>query len=67
MGWFDQRHSRDTVITPKYPEIEGLDDFRSPMFHTARWDHDVSIEGKKVGLIGTGSSGVQITAAVAPK
>lgn len=51
---------------PKYPNIDGLDDFEGPMFHTARWDHDVSIEGKKVGLIGTGSSGVQITAAVAP-
>lgn len=52
---------------PKYPNIEGVDDFEGPMFHTARWDHDVSIEGKKVGLIGTGSSGVQITAAVAPE
>ena len=51
---------------PKYPNIDGLADFEGPMFHTARWDHDVSIEGKKVGLIGTGSSGVQITAAVAP-
>ena len=51
---------------PKYPEIEGLDDFDGPIFHTARWDHNVEIQGKKVGLIGTGSSGVQITAAIAP-
>ena len=51
---------------PKYPNIEGLDDFEGPIFHTARWDHNVEIQGKKVGLIGTGSSGVQITAAIAP-
>ena len=52
---------------PKYPDIEGMNDFEGPMFHTARWDHDVEITGKRVGLIGTGSSGVQITAEVAPE
>ena len=52
---------------PKYPDIEGLETFEGPMFHTARWDHDVDIKDKKMGLIGTGSSGVQITAAVAPE
>ena len=52
---------------PKYPDIEGLETFEGPMFHTARWDHDVEIKDKKMGLIGTGSSGVQITAAVAPE
>ena len=52
---------------PKYPDIDGLDTFEGPMFHTARWDHDIDITGKRIGLIGTGSSGVQITAAVAPR
>ncbi|MEC7923649.1 MAG: NAD(P)/FAD-dependent oxidoreductase, partial [Actinomycetota bacterium] len=52
---------------PKYPDIEGMNDFEGPMFHTARWDHDVEIKGKKIGLIGTGSSGVQITAEIAPE
>ncbi|GIR37120.1 MAG: hypothetical protein CM15mP49_25050 [Actinomycetota bacterium] len=52
---------------PKYPDIDGLDTFEGPMFHTARWDHDIDIAGKRIGLIGTGSSGVQITAAVAPE
>ena len=50
---------------PKYPDIEGLDDFAGPCFHTARWDHDVALEGRRVGLIGTGSSGVQITGTIA--
>lgn len=52
---------------PKLPDIEGLESFDGPMFHTAQWDHDVQIAGQKVGLIGTGSSGVQITAAIAPE
>jgi cation diffusion facilitator CzcD-associated flavoprotein CzcO len=45
---------------PAYPEIEGLDSFDGPRFHSARWDHDVDLAGKRVGVIGTGSSAVQI-------
>ncbi len=42
---------------PNYP---GIDDFAGPMYHTGRWPHEeVSFEGKRVGVIGTGSSGVQ--------
>ena len=49
---------------PKYPDIEGLDSFAGPCFHSARWDHDVDLRGKRVGLIGTGSTGVQIGTAL---
>jgi cation diffusion facilitator CzcD-associated flavoprotein CzcO len=49
---------------PNYPDIEGLGDFDGPCFHSARWDHDVSLAGKRVGVVGTGSSGVQIAAAL---
>lgn len=52
---------------PKYPDIDGLDSFEGPMFHSARWDHSVPLAGTRVGLIGTGSSGVQITGAIAPE
>ncbi|MEM7285826.1 MAG: NAD(P)/FAD-dependent oxidoreductase [Actinomycetota bacterium] len=52
---------------PKSPDIEGLDTFAGPMFHTARWDHDIDLTGKRVGMIGTGSSSVQITGAVAER
>jgi cation diffusion facilitator CzcD-associated flavoprotein CzcO len=51
---------------PKYPDIEGLDSFEGPMFHTARWDHSVELENRRVGLIGTGSSAVQIVATITP-
>lgn len=52
---------------PKFPEIEGLDDFEGAMFHSALWDHDIPVDGRRVGVIGTGSSGVQITGALAPR
>lgn len=50
---------------PRLPEIEGLQSFTGPCFHSARWDHSVPYIGKRVGLIGTGSSGVQIIGALA--
>lgn len=49
---------------PNIPETEGLGSFAGPMFHSARWDHDVSLDGQRVGVIGTGSTAVQITTAV---
>jgi cation diffusion facilitator CzcD-associated flavoprotein CzcO len=47
---------------PRYPDIAGLDTFGGPVFHSSRWDHSVPLSDKRIGLIGTGSSGVQITA-----
>ena len=45
---------------PSYPEIEGLDDFGGTIFHSAQWDHDYPLEGKRIGVIGTGASAIQI-------
>ena len=66
-----ERDRADAVIAatgvlhhPNIPAIEGLDRFAGPCFHTARWDHDVDIAGKRVGVIGTGSSAVQIVSAI---
>ena len=50
---------------PTLPDIEGLDSFQGAMFHSARWDHDVPLDGRRIGVIGTGSTGVQITGALA--
>ncbi|MBX7451163.1 SDR family NAD(P)-dependent oxidoreductase [Mycolicibacterium sp. 3033] len=47
------------------PAIPGLADFAGPRFHSARWDHDVEVDGARVGVIGSGSTGVQITSALA--
>ncbi|MCX8071844.1 MAG: NAD(P)/FAD-dependent oxidoreductase [Candidatus Binatia bacterium] len=49
---------------PKLPDIEGLDTFAGACFHSARWDHSVPLEGKRVGVVGTGSSAVQIVSAI---
>jgi cation diffusion facilitator CzcD-associated flavoprotein CzcO len=39
---------------PQYPDIEGLEDFKGKIMHSARWDWSYSLEGKKVGVIGNG-------------
>ena len=52
---------------PKLPDIEGLDSFEGAMFHSARWDPSVPLDGRRVGVVGTGSSGIQITGALAPR
>ena len=49
---------------PKFPEIEGLETFAGRMFHSARWDHNAVIDGARVGIIGTGSTAVQIVSAI---
>ena len=49
---------------PRYPDIEGLDSFAGAMFHSSRWDHGVAIDGARVGIIGTGSTAVQIVSAI---
>ena len=52
---------------PRYPDIPGLDSFAGPMFHSSRWDHTITLPDKRIGLIGTGSTGVQITAELGGK
>ena len=52
---------------PNIPEFEGIETFEGATFHSARWDHDVPLDGKRVGVVGTGSTAVQITAALADR
>jgi cation diffusion facilitator CzcD-associated flavoprotein CzcO len=49
------------------PPIRGLGDFDGPAFHTARWRHDVSLDGRKVALVGTGCSSIQAGPAIQPR
>lgn len=48
-----------------WPEIEGLHDFAGPIMHTAGWDPNVEIKGKRVAVIGTGASAAQLVPAIA--
>jgi len=67
-------HEADVLVTacgqltvPKMPPIEGLDTFRGPAFHTARWDHDVELAGRRVAIVGTGCSAIQVAPAIQPR
>lgn len=48
-----------------YPDLPGLQTFRGEIRHTSAWDTDLDLKGKRVGLVGVGSSGVQLVPAVA--
>jgi cation diffusion facilitator CzcD-associated flavoprotein CzcO len=52
---------------PRLPEIEGLESFDGACFHSARWDHSVPLDGRRVGVIGTGSTAIQMTGALVPR
>jgi cation diffusion facilitator CzcD-associated flavoprotein CzcO len=49
---------------PNVPSIEGLETFEGSAFHSARWDGDLDLAGKRVGVVGTGSSAIQIVTAL---
>ncbi|MTE19433.1 NAD(P)-binding protein [Streptomyces sp. TRM43335] len=51
---------------PKIPDIPGLDGFTGKVFHSARWDHDYDLRDKRVAMIGTGASAIQIVPAIQP-
>lgn len=50
---------------PVIPALPGLDTASVPAFHTAEWDHTVSLEGKRVGVVGTGASAMQVVPTIA--
>ncbi|ETA04714.1 flavin-containing monooxygenase [Gordonia alkanivorans] len=48
------------LANASFPDLRGIDDYAGQKIHSARWDHDYDFTGKKVGVIGTGASAVQI-------
>ena len=54
------------LCEPTYPGIPGLDQFQGQLFHSARWDHEHDLTGKRVAVIGTGASAIQIVPAIQP-
>lgn len=54
------------LTQPKFPDIEGFRSFRGKVIHPARWDHDYDLRGKRVAIIGTGATSVQLVPAIAP-
>jgi 4-hydroxyacetophenone monooxygenase len=52
---------------PKIPDLDGLESFRGPAFHSARWESEHELEGRRVAVIGTGASAMQLVPEVAKK
>ena len=47
------------LVEPKLPAVPGLEDFAGVAFHSARWDHDADLDGKRIVVVGTGASAIQ--------
>jgi cation diffusion facilitator CzcD-associated flavoprotein CzcO len=58
--------SAGPLSEPRYPAIPGMDKYEGRLFHSAHWDHDYRFEGKRVAVIGTAASAVQIVPRLAP-
>ncbi len=68
-----EQHEFDVVVSavgllnhPRYPDWPGLDKFKGPKFHTSRWEHQHDLTGKRVAVVGTGSTATQVVPAIAP-
>jgi cation diffusion facilitator CzcD-associated flavoprotein CzcO len=55
------------LVEPKLPDFPGLERFQGPAFHSARWDHSMSLKGKRVAAVGTGASAIQFVPKIAPE
>jgi cation diffusion facilitator CzcD-associated flavoprotein CzcO len=68
----EQRYSARVVVAgfgplsrPEYPEIEGIETFEGRFFHSAQWDCDYDLTGKRVAVVGTGASAIQFVPKIA--
>jgi cation diffusion facilitator CzcD-associated flavoprotein CzcO len=69
----DGRYTADVLVgapgplsEPSVPDLPGLDGFAGECFHTARWDHSVGLDGRRVAVIGTGASAIQVVPEIQP-
>ncbi|MDW5597470.1 NAD(P)/FAD-dependent oxidoreductase [Conexibacter stalactiti] len=67
-----ETHSADALVLacgqltrPAFPQIPGMEQFAGPAFHSAQWDHDVDLTGRRIAVIGTGASAVQFVPEIA--
>jgi cation diffusion facilitator CzcD-associated flavoprotein CzcO len=55
------------LSNPALPDIKGLEKFKGETFHSATWDHDYNLVGKRVAVIGSGASAIQFVPNIAPQ
>jgi len=53
------------LVDPSLPDIKGIHGFGGEIFHTARWNHDYDLAGRRIAVIGTGASAVQVVPSIA--
>nr|WP_227554241.1 NAD(P)/FAD-dependent oxidoreductase [Acinetobacter lanii] len=54
------------ITEPSMPKLKGIESFKGEMFHSARWNHDADLKGKRIAVIGTGASAIQFIPQVQP-
>src|SRR3546814_17532686 len=55
------------LSNPSIPKIPGLAEFDGKLFHSAQWDHDYDLNGKRIAVIGTGASEIKFVPQIVPK
>ncbi len=55
------------ITEPQTPKLDGLETFTGEMFHSAKWNHDYDLTGKRIAVIGTGASAIQFVPQIQPK
>jgi len=55
------------LAEPSYPKLKGIENFEGEIFHSAQWNHDLDLSGRKVAVIGTGASAIQFVPAIQPE
>ena len=53
------------LTAPRLARIEGMETYKGDSFHTSRWDYNIDLEGKRVGIVGTGATAVQVVPEIA--
>jgi cation diffusion facilitator CzcD-associated flavoprotein CzcO len=68
------RYTADVLVAaggplaePSVPDLPGLQTFTGEVFHSARWNHDLDLAGRRVAVIGTGASAIQFVPRIAPQ
>ena len=55
------------ITEPQMPKLDGIESFTGDMFHSAKWQHDLDLTGKRIAVIGTGASAIQFVPQIQPK
>jgi cation diffusion facilitator CzcD-associated flavoprotein CzcO len=55
------------LAEPSYPKLAGIESFEGEVFHSAEWNHELDLSGRKVAVIGTGASAIQFVPAIQPE